>query len=135
MANAQNAPDALAVLVENVSEDGAKCGLSTARLTASLRSAMRYNRIAEAESDPSGTFAYLVTTSIADSGTCFTSVEVRIQKFMKAFIDGVGPVYATTVFCNQSGIYSGYDMPRRVDAAIKEHFQICLSAIVDSKVE
>ena len=126
-AAAQEVPAKIYVVLENVNEAGVACGLSKERNGASIRAAMRYNRIPEVDRRSSDTHVYVSTQTLLNSGVCFTTVEVMIQSHQPGTPDGMSPVFGTMVYCSRGMQLVGTtSLASRVDANIKSMFDLCL---------
>jgi hypothetical protein len=135
-ASAQDHPPSLGILVESTGRDAAQCGVSQEGVTAAIRSAMRYNRIAEvAANSPMVPVVYFLGTVLkVTNDICAGNWSVSIEKYNR-----VRPTWSdktllvTEQFCQHGGMLSGPDFSPRFAEAIKEAFDRCLSKIVNNK--
>jgi len=100
IAQAQTAPTLLKVLSEDVDDDGKACGVTSEGNAASIRSAMRYNRIAEDWREIPDAYVYVATTTLPVREICFVSYNVRVHKYQGGDLEGMGEVFGRMVFCD-----------------------------------
>lgn len=129
---AQSVPTPLKVLIEDADEDSHACGVTDELMAASLRSALRYNRIAEYKGDELGhSLAYLSVTTMQANGLCISNVDFAIKKYAYADAPGMDQrVYADVVYCNKGSMLSGSDHGARVGQKINELVDGCISGLM-----
>ncbi len=135
-ASAQSAPQQLRLVTEDVGKFPAavQCGLSKPSMESSVRSAMRYNRVAETQELGTPIIYTLATPLILSRGLCVVSYRLEISRYQYGDIGGPARIYGSMVFCSKGGVMTGdsVDMRTRLNDALKTAFDDCLSEIAES---
>lgn len=129
-AMAQAGPTHLRILVEDLNSGSSLCGISDASLTATVRAALRYNRVQET-TDLDFPLVYVNANTLNDNVGCVTALDLRILVYGQISALGVGTIFGQHVLCNSGGVLTGADHRARLSDYIKEHFDQCLSQIAD----
>lgn len=134
-ANAAPVPAKLVVLVEDLNDDAAACGMTKSALEGAIKAAMRYNRIEEAVPESEFPAVYVDTYALRfpSVSLCVASVKLQIFSYQPARIEGLSSrVFARVELCSQGEMLSTADgqIISRITSALKEDFDTCLSEIV-----
>jgi len=129
IALAQSAPESLAIVIETPTAETIVCGVTANDIRATIRSAMRYNRIQE--NSESTVFVhvnlqgYRVTPAM-----CAGTYRLSISAFGMTELGGTMR-WTTNTFCEQSYLLSGPNLSRFREP-IRQHFDACLSTMQDN---
>lgn len=127
---AQNVPSPLQIVIDK-NPQSVQCGVNEDSLRAAIRSAMRYNRVAENEDHD--TMINLRVIAIPNDDVCNAVINLAIKKSTGGVIsDGMShPIYGTIELCSVSTyiLNANKDISTILNDGIKAYFDNCLAQI------
>ncbi len=129
---AQAAPESLSIAIEEPTSDSVSCGVSKSDVLATLRSAMRYNRIREDQKSAAVVYVSFQGFRVA-SASCAGTYRLAILKIDKTELGGTMR-WTTNAFCEESYLLSGPNLSQYREP-MRRDFDACLSSMQDHVVQ
>jgi hypothetical protein len=127
-AMAQESKPAVHLLIEDLSADASKCGLSTQLVRGAANSSLRYNRVRTGESSTINLTLYVNIIIRYADGLCYTHTNVSLYKNNKVDLPYIGSVFASVEFCDKGIMAASLPQDPRALGDIKSLTDACLAS-------